>query len=213
MCAGADLVVLTAGAKQDPGQTRMELAGANVDLVRKALPALLEVAPEAIVLLVTNPVDVVTFVAQEVSGLPYGRVIGSGTVLDTSRLRNLLAERLGIAVNSVHATVVGEHGDTEIVLWSSATVGGSPLLDVVGPDGGRVAAGDLDDLLHRVRNAAYEIIFGKGATNLAIGLATARIVGSISRDERTVLPVSVRIEFDGIGEVCLSLPSVVGRRG
>ncbi len=213
VCAGADLVVLTAGAKQDPGQTRMELAGANVDLVRKALPALLEVAPEAIVLLVTNPVDVVTFVAQEISGLPHGRVIGSGTVLDTSRLRNLLADRLGIAVNSVHATVVGEHGDTEIVLWSSATVGGSPLLDVVGPDGGRVTAGDLDDLLHRVRNAAYEIIVGKGATNLAIGLATARIVGSISRDERTVLPVSVRIEFDGIGEVCLSLPSVVGRRG
>ncbi|MET0831269.1 MAG: L-lactate dehydrogenase [Acidimicrobiia bacterium] len=213
VCAGADLVVLTAGAKQDPGQTRLELAGANVDLVRKALPPLLEVAPEAIVLLVTNPVDVVTFLAQEISGLPHGRVIGSGTVLDTSRLRNLLANRLGIAVNSVHATVVGEHGDTGIVLWSSATVGGSPLLEVVGPDGGRVTEGDLDGLLHRVRNAAYEIIVGKGATNLAIGLATARIVGSISRDERTVLPVSVRTEFDGIGEVCLSLPSVVGRQG
>ena len=213
VCAGADLVVLTAGAKQDPGQTRLELAGANVNLVRRSLPALLEVAPEAIVLLVTNPVDVVTFVAQEISGLPNDRVIGSGTVLDTSRLRNLLADRLGIAVNSVHATVVGEHGDTGIVLWSSATVGGSPLLDVVGPDGGRVTEGDLDGLLHRVRNAAYEIIVGKGATNLAIGLATARIVGSISRDERTVLPVSVRTEFAGIGEVCLSLPSVVGRRG
>ncbi len=213
VCAGADLVVLTAGAKQDPGQTRLELAGANVNLVRRSLPALLEVAPEAIVLLVTNPVDVVTFVAQEISGLPNDRVIGSGTVLDTSRLRNLLADRLGIAVNSVHATVVGEHGDTGIVLWSSATVGGSPLLDVVGPDGGRVTEGDLDGLLHRVRNAAYEIIVGKGATNLAIGLATARIVGSISHDERTVLPVSVRTEFAGIGEVCLSLPSVVGRRG
>ena len=213
VCAGADLVVLTAGAKQDPGQTRLELAGANVDLVRRSLPPLLDVAPEAIVLLVTNPVDVVTFVAQEISGLPNDRVIGSGTVLDTSRLRNLLADRLGIAVNSVHATVVGEHGDTGIVLWSSAAVGGSPLLDVVGPDGGRVTEGDLDGLLHRVRNAAYEIIVGKGATNLAIGLATARIVGSISRDERTVLPVSVRTEFDGIGEVCLSLPSVVGRRG
>jgi L-lactate dehydrogenase len=213
VCAGADLVVLTAGAKQDPGQTRLELAGANVDLVRRSLPPLLDVAPEAIVLLVTNPVDVVTFVAQEISGLPNDRVIGSGTVLDTSRLRNLLADRLGIAVNSVHATVVGEHGDTGIVLWSSAAVGGSPLLEVVGPDGGRVTEGDLDTLLHRVRNAAYEIIVGKGATNLAIGLATARIVGSISRDERTVLPVSVRTEFEGIGEVCLSLPSVVGRRG
>jgi L-lactate dehydrogenase len=213
VCAGAELVVVTAGAKQDPGQTRMELAGANVALVRRALPPLLQVAPEAIVLLVTNPVDVVTYVAQEISGLPYGRVIGSGTVLDTSRLRNLLADRLGIGVNSVHATVVGEHGDTGMVLWSSATVGGSPLLEVVGPDGGRVTAGDLDDLLDRVRNAAYEIIVGKGATNLAIGLATARIVGSISRDEGAVLPVSVRTGFDGIGEVCLSLPSVVDRRG
>jgi L-lactate dehydrogenase len=213
VCAGADVVVMTAGAKQDPGQTRMELAGRNVDLVRKALPPLLGVAPEAILLLITNPVDVVTFVAQEISGLPHERVIGSGTVLDTSRLRNLLADRLRIGVNSVHATVVGEHGDTEIVLWSSATVGGVPLLEVTGPDGGRIAPDDLDAIVHRVRNAAQEIIAGKGATNLAIGLAAARIVGSISRDERSVLPVSVRTEFDDIGEVCLSLPSVVGRKG
>jgi L-lactate dehydrogenase len=213
VCAGADLVVVTAGAKQSPGQSRMELAGANAALVRQALPPLLEVAPDAILLLVTNPVDVVTFVAQEITGLPHHRVFGSGTVLDTSRLRNMLAERLGIGVNSVHATVVGEHGDTEIVLWSSATVGGSPLLDVVGPDGGRVGEADLDGLLHQVRTAAYEIIAGKGATNLAIGLAAARIVGSISRDERSVLPVSVRTAFEDIGDVCLSLPCVVGRGG
>jgi L-lactate dehydrogenase len=213
ICAGADLVVITAGAAQKPGQRRLDLAGENVALVRAMVPQLLEVAPDAIVVLVTNPVDVVTFVAQEIAGIPHGKVIGSGTVLDSSRLRHLLAERLGVAVNSVHASVVGEHGDSEIVLWSSATVGGTPLLEVVGPDGGRVTADELDDLRQSVREAAYRIIAGKGHTNLAIGLATSRIVRAIARDERAVLPVSVRTSFDSIGEVCLSLPSVVGRRG
>ena len=213
VCADADLIVITAGAKQDPGQTRLALAAANVALIRRALPPLLDVAPDAIVLLVTNPVDVITFVAQEISGLGHDRVIGSGTVLDTSRLRHLLAERLGVAVTSVHAVVVGEHGDSEIVLWSSANVGGTPVLDVVGPDGERLEPDERDGLLHEVRTAAYEIIAGKGATNLAIGLATARIVRSVARDERAVLPVSIRTDVDGIGDVCLSLPSVVGRGG
>jgi L-lactate dehydrogenase len=213
VCRDADLVVVTAGAKQDPGQSRLALAGANVDLVRRALPPILDVAPGAILLLITNPVDVVTFVAQDCCGLPHDRVIGSGTVLDTSRLRHLLAERLGIGVSSVHGTVVGEHGDTAIALWSSATVGGSPLLDVVGPTGGRVAAEDLDDLLAEVRGAAYQIIEGKGATNLAIGLAAVRIIRSIADDERAVLPVSGRVDVEGVGEVCMSLPTIVGRDG
>jgi L-lactate dehydrogenase len=205
--------VITAGAAQQPGQRRLDLAGANVALVRTMVPQLLEVAPAAIVVLVTNPVDVITFAAQEVAGVPHGKVIGSGTVLDSSRLRHLLADRLGVGVNSVHASVVGEHGDSEIVLWSSASVGGTPLLDVVGPDGGRVTADELDDLRQSVREAAYRIIAAKGHTNLAIGLATSRIVRAIARDERAVLPVSVRTQIDTIGEVCLSLPSVVGRDG
>ena len=213
VCAGADLVVVTAGATHGPGGTRLQLAGANVELVRQLLPRLLDVAPDAIVLLVTNPVDVVTYVAQEVSGLPHGRVIGSGTVLDSSRLRHVLAERLGISVTSIHALVVGEHGDSEIVLWSSATVGGTPLLDVAGPAGGRVTADELEGIRQDVRQAGYRIIEGKGNTNLAIGLATARIARCISHDERAMLPVSVRTTFEGIGDVCLSLPSVVGRAG
>ena len=212
-CADADLVVITAGATHGVGSTRLDLAGANVGLIRDVLPPLLDVAPDAIYLFVTNPVDVVTYFAQEISGLPHGRVIGSGTVLDTSRLRHILAGRLAIGVNSVHATIVGEHGDSEIALWSSATVGGVPLLDVVGPEGGRITAGELDGLLHEVRTAAIKIISGKGNTNLAIGLATARIVRSISSDERSVLPVSVRTEIESSGEVCLSLPSVIGREG
>ncbi|MET0146863.1 MAG: L-lactate dehydrogenase [Ilumatobacteraceae bacterium] len=213
VCRDADLIIVTAGAAHGPGRTRLDLASVNSALVRTALPPLLAVAPEAIVLLVTNPVDVVTFVAQEALGLPHGRVIGSGTVLDTSRLRHLLAERLAVAVNSVHATVVGEHGDSEIVLWSTASVGGTPLLDAIGPDGGQVAAGELDALLEQVRTAAMTIIAGKGNTNLAIGLATARIARAIARDEHAVLPVSVRVDVDGVGEVCLSLPAVVGRAG
>ena len=124
-------------------------------------------------------------------------MIGSGTVLDTSRLRHLLAERLGVGVNSVHATIVGEHGDSEIALWSSASVGGTALLDVVGPTGGRIRADELDGLLHEVRTAAYTIIEGKGATNLAIGLAAVRIMRSVADNERSVLPVSVRVDVDG----------------
>jgi L-lactate dehydrogenase len=213
LCAGAGLVVVTAGATHGPGRTRLDLAGANVGLVRELMPALLEVAPEAIFLFVTNPVDVVTFVAQEISGLPQGRIIGTGTVLDSARLRHLLASRLGVAIRSVHAMVVGEHGDSEVVLWSSAAVGGTPLLDVVGPDGARLLAAELDGVGAQVRDAAARIIAGKGSTNLAIGLATARIARAISRDERAVLPVSVRVEIDGVGEVCMSVPAVVGRRG
>jgi L-lactate dehydrogenase len=213
VCAGADVIVVTAGAKQDPGQTRLDLAAANAALVRRALPPLLERAPDALVLIVTNPVDVVTFVAQEATGLPAGRVFGSGTVLDTSRLRFLLAAELGVAVTSVHATVVGEHGDSEIVLWSTATVGGTPLADVTGPTGTRIDPARHDALLSEVRRAAYRIIEGKGATNLAIGLATARILECVAADERAVLPVSVRTTIAGAGEVCLSLPSVVGRGG
>jgi len=213
VCAGADVIVVTAGAKQKPGQTRLELAAANADLVRAAVPSLLEQAPDALVLIVTNPVDVITFVAQEVSGLPAGRVIGSGTVLDTARLRLLLADRLHVAVTSVHATVVGEHGDSAVVLWSTADVGGVPIDDIVGSTGAVIGRDEHDAVLAEVRGAAYRIIEGKGATNLAIGLATAQILRCIENDERAVLPVSVRTTVVGVGDVCLALPSVVGRAG
>src|SRR5215208_1904134 len=134
VCRDADLVVVTAGARQKPGQTRLELAGANVALCRNLVPKLLEVAPEAILLLVTNPVDVVTYAALKYSGLPPRRVFGSGTVLDSSRLRLLVAEHCGVAVQNVHAYIAGEHGDSEIPLWSSASIGSVPLLawDVAG---------------------------------------------------------------------------------
>jgi L-lactate dehydrogenase len=207
VCRDADVVVITAGAKQRPGQSRLELAGANAAITRQLVPALLELAPTTVLLFVTNPVDVVTFIAQETArplGVDHGRVIGSGTVLDTSRLRHRLAAALSVSVSSVHASIVGEHGDSEIALWSTANVGGAPL-PLAGPE--------LTELLHEVRHAAYRIIEGKGATNLAIGLSTARILAAIRNDERAVLPISSRHSFEGVGEVCLSLPTVVGRRG
>lgn len=204
-CEGSGVVVITAGAKQKPGQSRLDLAGANADITRDLVPKLLQLAPDTILLFVTNPVDVVTFVAQEVAtGVDHHRIIGSGTVLDTSRLRHRLAARLDVAVSSVHATIVGEHGDSEIALWSSANVGGEPLT---------FPADELDQLLHDVRNAAYRIIEGKGATNLAIGLSTARILDAIESDEHAVLPISTRHTIDGVGDVCLSLPTVVAARG
>lgn len=213
ICADADVVVITAGAKQHPGQSRLDLAQANAELARTLTPQLVAVAPTAVLLFVTNPVDVITYVAQECCDLPHGRVIGTGTVLDTSRLRQLVAARLGVAVSSVHANVVGEHGDSEIALWSSATVGGQHITEVVGPEGQTVGVHELDELLHQVRTAAYRIIEGKGATNLAIGLSTARILSAIGADERAVLPVTARHVIADIGEVTLSLPTIVGRAG
>lgn len=207
VCRDADVVVITAGAKQKPGQSRLDLAEANAAITRQLVPQLLDLAPDCVLLFVTNPVDVVTFVAQESAaalGVEHSRVIGSGTVLDTSRLRHRLATTLSVGVSSVHASIVGEHGDSEIALWSTANVGGAPL---------PMTETELGDLLHEIRHAAYRIIEGKGATNLAIGLSTARILSAIADDERAVLPISSRHSFEGVGEICLSLPTIVGRGG
>jgi L-lactate dehydrogenase len=215
VCAGADVVVVTAGAKQKPGQSRMDLAGDTIALVRRILPGLLEVAPDAVYVLVTNPVDIVTYAALRYSGLPPRQVFGSGTVLDSSRLRFLVAERAGVAVQNVHAYIAGEHGDSEIPLWSSATIGGVPLLDWQAVEGGSpLGPADLERIHRDVVGSAYRIIEGKGATNYAIGLAGARIVEAVLGDQRAVLPVSSLLEgYDGITDVCLSVPSLVDRTG
>jgi len=214
VCAGADVVVITAGAKQKPGQTRMELAGANVELCRTLVPQLLKVAPNALLLVVTNPVDVLTYVVQKLSGLPTRRVFGSGTVLDSSRFRFLLARHLDVAVQNVHALIAGEHGDSEIPLWSTATVGGVPLLQLKIPGRTPLTEADRAHIFDNVRNAAYHIIRGKGATNYAIGLATAQILEAVLHDEQRVLPVSSLLEgYLGIQDVCMSVPSIVNRMG
>ncbi|WP_088288744.1 L-lactate dehydrogenase [Kineosporia sp. A_224] len=213
VCRDADVVVITAGAKQHPGQTRLDLAAANVEMCRTLVPRLVGLAPAAHLLVVTNPVDVVTMAALKFSGLPANRVFGSGTVLDSSRLRFLIAQHTGVAVQNVHAYIAGEHGDSEVPLWSTATIGGIPVTDWDGANG-RLDAATRTAIHERVVGAAYEIIAGKGATSLAIGLAVSRILEAVLKDENRVLPVSSMLDdVHGIGGVCLSMPSVVGRDG
>ncbi len=214
ICSDADIVVITAGAKQRPGETRLDLAGRNTEIFGELIPALVELSPETVLLVVTNPVDVLTYVALQLSGLPPSRVIGSGTVLDTSRLHFLLAERCGVAVSNVHATIAGEHGDSEFALWSSASIGTVPLKQWVTPTGRSLADEELDEIAERVKHAAYDIIRGKGATTYAIGLAVTNIVGSILNDEHRIMPVSTLQEGEhGIADVCLSMPAVIGGNG
>ncbi len=213
MAAHCDAIVVAAGKGALPGTSRLDALTVTAGIARDLGQRLRGTA--AVVVVVTNPVDVVTQLIAEVSGLPPERVIGSGTVLDTSRLRHLLAQRLRIDERSVHAYVLGEHGDSQVALWSSATVGGVPLRRL--PDWARA---EESALAASVRRAAYEIIAGKGATNHAIGLVTATLLQSVLRDERRVLTVS-RVHAAGSpagsmlggGPVALSLPTIVGRDG
>ncbi len=211
---GSHVVLITAGAKQKPGQTRIELAGVNAGIMKSMMPRLLEAAPNAIYVIVTNPCDVLTVLAQEATGLPPERIFASGTVLDTSRLRWLLGRRAGVATSSVHAYIVGEHGDTEFPLWSKASIGTVPILDFKPQDGPPLTVDELDQIAVDVRDAAYKVILGKGATNYAIGLSSARIVEAILNDEHAVMPVSpVLHDFHGVDGVALSVPAIVSARG
>ena len=215
VCEDADVIVITAGAKQRPGESRRDLAARNGELFRKLVPELTHVAPTALILVVTNPVDVLTQLAVEITSRDDGTVFGSGTVLDSSRLRHLLALRFGIAERHIHAHVVGEHGDSEVVLWSSATIGGAPLLGVETVEGQVLGQSDCQQILDQVRGAAYEIIAGKGATSWAISLATAQILEAVAySDHASVLPVTAPVGSDlGMGDVCLSLPRRVTAMG
>ncbi|MDH3308639.1 MAG: L-lactate dehydrogenase [Acidimicrobiia bacterium] len=208
VCSDADIVVITAGAKQRPGETRLDLAGRNADMFREMVPALVDAAPGAVFLVVTNPVDVMTYGTLRLSGLPPSRVIGSGTVLDTSRLHYLLARRCGVDVRNIHAYIGGEHGDSEFPLWSTATVGGVPITAWTDENGLPVSTGELDAIADEVKHAAYRIIEGKGATTYAIGLAVTEIMQAVLTDLSRILPVSSLVD-----DVCLSLPSVVARSG
>lgn len=216
VCRDAAVVIVTAGAKQKPGQSRMDLAAANIQMLRSLLPKLLVVAPDALLLLVTNPVDVMTYAAVKLSGLPPRRVIGSGTVLDSSRFRLLIAQRLKVAVQSVHAFIVGEHGESEVPLWSSARVANVPLHEWAVMGHGKLTVRDRTEIFQNVKDAAQQIIQGKGATNYAVGLAGARILEAMLHDENRVLPVSSLLaNYQGglIDDVCLSVPCIVNAQG
>ncbi|MCV7278664.1 L-lactate dehydrogenase [Mycolicibacterium flavescens] len=212
--ADSALIVVTAGAKQHPGQSRLDLATANVAMAQQLTPKLLEHSPDAVIVFVTNPVDVVTYAAVKAVQPAHGRIFGSGTLLDSSRFRVMIAERAQVAVGNVHAFIVGEHGDSEIPLWSTVSIGGVSAAEYR-IDGVPVfAPGVREEITAAVVNAAYEIIAGKGATNLAIGLATARIIEAVLQDQHRVLPVStVQDGAHGLVDVALSLPTVIGRSG
>ncbi|MFD0705174.1 L-lactate dehydrogenase [Alloscardovia venturai] len=215
ICRDADVVVITAGARQQPGQSRLDLAGATINIMKHIIPDVVKVAPNAIYVLITNPVDVVTQVALKLSGLPANQMFGSGTNLDSARLRFLIAEQTGVNVKNVHAYIAGEHGDSEVALWSSATIGGVPMLDWTPLDGHEPLTAEVREKIHQdVKNAAYKIIDGKGATNYAIGMSAVDIVESILKDSNRILPVSSLLDnFHGISDVCLSVPSVLNRSG
>jgi L-lactate dehydrogenase len=211
---GAGIVILACGVGQRPGETRLQLLERNVEVFRKVIPQVLRFAPEALLLAVSNPVDVITQVVTKLSGLSPAKVIGSGTILDTARFRTLVGEHLGVAPISIHGYVLGEHGDSEVLVWSSAKVGGLSIRDYAIQMGLSVTEEMKSRIDDGVRRAAYRIIENKGATYYGIGAGIAQIVEAIRDDERRVLTVSSLTTTVGpFNGVCLSLPRVVGRDG
>ncbi len=212
--AGAVVTVITASAAQRPGETRPMLLQRNVEALRGIVAGVVAANPGGLLLVATNPVDALTWAALKMSGLPSARVIGSGTVLDSARLRAELAAHYRVDARNVHAYVLGEHGDSEFVAWSTATLGNMGLPAYCAATGMSCTPGEMDAIALRVRNAAYEIIRRKGATNFAIAASLTRIIEAIVRDEASVLTVSTLVQGEyGIRDVCLSLPAIVGREG
>ncbi|MBR2121487.1 MAG: L-lactate dehydrogenase [Lachnospiraceae bacterium] len=210
----AAIVIVTAGAGQKPGETRLDLVRKNVAIFKSIIPQIAESGCEGILLIVANPVDILTDVAVRLSGLPESRVIGSGTVLDTARLKFLLGEHLQVDSRSVHAFIIGEHGDSEIVAWSSANVSGVPLNDFCEMRGHFEHEQAMRKIAENVKNSAYEIIEKKHATYFGIAMSVRRICEAIIRDEKSILPLSsVQHGFYGIDDVALSIPVIVGRSG
>ncbi len=212
--ADAAMAVVTAGANQKPGETRLDLVRRNSAIMLSVLGELKKAGFAGNILVVSNPVDVLTRVAQMHAGLPEGRVFGSGTVLDTARLRYLLGEHLDVDNRSVHAFIVGEHGDSEIALWSSATVSGVPLHDFCEMRGYFDHENAMREIGESVKNSAYRIIERKGATYYGIAMAVLRICEAVVRDEKSILPVSAALHGEfGIEDVTLSVPAIVGKEG
>lgn len=213
-CSNADIVVITAGAPQKPGQTRLELVNINSRIITQIVGNVLAYSQEIILLVVTNPVDIMSYIAWKVSRLPSAKVFGSGTVLDTSRFRHILSSRCRLDPRNMHAYVVGEHGDSEVPLWSTANVAGVSM-DVFCTDCHDLCSQEgREEISYQVRRSAYEIIEGKGATYFAISLAVQRIVESVLRDEHSVLTVSTLLnDVYGINDLYLSYPCVMGRNG
>ena len=212
--ADCGLIIVTAGANQKPGETRLDLIGKNVAILKSIIPEIRRRNFEGILLIVSNPVDVLTYAAWRMSGLPANRVFGSGTVLDTARLKQLLGEHLRVDSRNVHAVIIGEHGDSELAVWSGANVSGIDLHDFCELRGHFDHQASMQRIYESVRDSAYQIIERKGATYYGIAMAVGRIAESIVLDQESVLPVSVVLEGQyGLDGLCLSIPSVVGKNG
>ena len=213
-CRGAAVTVIAAGAAQRPGETRTDLVHKNAAIFRELVPQVAAANPDGIIVVATNPVDVLSYLTWRISGLPAARIIGSGTILDTARFRMLLADYYGVDPRSVHAHIVGEHGDSEVPVWSSANIAGMPIADFGVASGIGHDTAALDAIFEGTRDAAYRIIERKGATYYAVAAGLVRLVQAILRDQHTVLSVSSLIrDYYGIDDVYLSLPTVVGREG
>lgn len=213
-CAGAAVTVLAAGASQAPGETRLDLLQRNAAIFTQIVPQAVRHNPEGILLIATNPVDVLTYATLRVSGLPIARVMGSGTILDTARFRYLLSQHFGVDARSVHAFIIGEHGDSEVPVWSLANIAGMRLPEFCRAHGVAFERAAMDELFRQTRDAAYHIIARKGATYYAVAAGLMRIVEAILRNQSTVLSVSHLVQdYYGISDVCLSLPALVNRSG
>jgi L-lactate dehydrogenase len=213
-CAGAAVIVLAAGAPQAPGETRLNLIKKNAAIWRSIVPQATRNNAGGILLIATNPVDVLTYAAWKLSGLPSQRVIGSGTILDTARFRYLLSQHFGVDARSVHAYIIGEHGDSEVPIWSLANIAGMRLPEFYKTQGIPYEPQVMEDIFRQTRDAAYRIIERKGATYYAVAAGLLRITQAILRNQKTVLSVSSLIaDYYGLNDVCFSLPTVVDRGG
>lgn len=212
--AGSDIVVISAGVAQKPGETRLELVKRNAAIFREMIPQVAQAAPQSILVIATNPVDIMTEAAIRYSGFEPGRVVGSGTILDTARFRYLLGDYYDVDPRSVHAYIIGEHGDSEVPVFSTASIAGISLPEICQQRGQEYSQADMDGLFAQVRGAAYQIIERKGATYYAIASGLLRIVEAILRNQNTVFSVSNLLTGQyGVKDVCLSLPAVVNRQG
>ena len=211
--ADAYLIIVTAGANQMPGETRIDLINKNASIFKKIIPSITEYNKDCILLIVSNPVDILTMLALELSGFPKERVLGSGTVLDTSRLRYLLSKKLEVDSKNIHAFIIGEHGDSELAVWSNADIAGIHIEEYCKNifDSCNI---NLEEILNEVRNSAYQIIEKKGSTFYGVAMAVKRIAQAIIRDEYSILPVSHFLNGEyGIKDVCLGIPSLICREG
>lgn len=210
--AGSDIVVVTLGLARKPGQTRLDLAQANVNIIKEVMPKVAQAAPDAIYVVVSNPVDIITYAILKCTDLKPNQVIGSGTALDTSRLRSIIADHLDLSPNSVHAYVFGEHGDTSMIPWSITNIAGITMEQFCAEHSDAVLI--EDEIIDEVRKAGGEVIKRKGATFYAIALTVNKICDDILRDANNIRTVSTYISGRyGINDVCLSLPAVIGGHG